>query len=217
MRQWDCTPFDNGRYLSAQLNMKCFGPNRRMWEKFAWLMVAIYPVGVPLLFLTVLFSIRKKIEETMGPIEEELKKEKKEDEEFEEKNKLRPSKARRRSHLDPDKIVERELSTRDTNDTSDKNLLPRVTAHLYKKYESKAWWFGVFTLMIRLFQTSFLVSVLLLVVALREHIIPEPLTAGKCPFWVGFFRGHQVQDMLCDVCLAGITGGCARGRTVAQR
>ena len=174
-------------------------------------MVAIYPVGVPLLFLTVLFSIRKKIEETMRVVDKKMK-------EVEDNldKKLRPSKSRRRSYFDLDKYVERALkdATRDTNDT---NLLPRVTAHLYKKYESTAWWFGVFTLMIRLFQTSFLVSVLLLVVALREHIIPEPLTAGKCPFWVGFFRGHQVQDMLCDVCLADFTGCCARGRTVAQR
>ena len=46
IRTFDCTRFDNGDFLRANLSLPCDNsPTRKWWKYFAWLMLAAYPLG----------------------------------------------------------------------------------------------------------------------------------------------------------------------------
>ena len=62
-----CETIDGQRFLRAELTLAC-DPSlatRRLWTSFAWIMLAAYPIGYPLLLLCLLVPQRGKIRELM--------------------------------------------------------------------------------------------------------------------------------------------------------
>ena len=58
----DCEEFDDGtRFLSADYSLDCNDAEYRRVFLLAWVAIALYPVGVPLLYLTLLLCARKAI------------------------------------------------------------------------------------------------------------------------------------------------------------
>ena len=62
MRTFVCERFENGHFLRASLTLPCDNShNRRWWKAYAIIMIAAYPVGVPLLLFCLLFPHRAEI------------------------------------------------------------------------------------------------------------------------------------------------------------
>ena len=59
---FDCEEFDDGtRFLRADYSLDCDDPEYRRVYDLAWVAIALYPLGVPLLYLTLLWCARKAI------------------------------------------------------------------------------------------------------------------------------------------------------------
>ena len=59
---FDCEEFDDGtRFLRADYSLDCTDAEYRRVRFLAWVAIALYPVGVPLLYLTLLLCARKAI------------------------------------------------------------------------------------------------------------------------------------------------------------
>ena len=59
---FDCEDFDNGtRFLRADYSLACDGAEHGRVVSLAWVAIALYPIGVPLLYLALLMSARKAI------------------------------------------------------------------------------------------------------------------------------------------------------------
>ena len=59
---FDCEEFDDGtRFLRADYSLHCDDAEYRRVFFLAWVAIALYPVGVPLLYLTLLLCARKAI------------------------------------------------------------------------------------------------------------------------------------------------------------
>jgi hypothetical protein len=57
-----CDELDNGeRYLRADASIDCNGSNRIAWLSFVWIAILVYPIGVPVLFLFILWRARKRV------------------------------------------------------------------------------------------------------------------------------------------------------------
>jgi uncharacterized membrane protein len=57
-----CDEFDNGSsFLRSDLSIDCNAEGREAWELYGYLMVAIFPVGVPLLYFVLLFRMRDRL------------------------------------------------------------------------------------------------------------------------------------------------------------
>ena len=70
MRTFVCDKFENGDFLRAGLSLPCDNsPNRRWWKAYAVIMIAAYPVGVPLLLFCLLFPNRAEIKKMLSTVE----------------------------------------------------------------------------------------------------------------------------------------------------
>ena len=59
---FDCEDFDDGtRFLRADYSLACYGTEHGRVVSLAWVTIALYPIGVPLLYLALLLSARKAI------------------------------------------------------------------------------------------------------------------------------------------------------------
>ena len=59
---FDCEDFDDGtRFLRADYSLACYGTEHGRVVSLAWVAIALYPLGVPLLYLALLLSARKAI------------------------------------------------------------------------------------------------------------------------------------------------------------
>jgi len=59
---WGCdSDFDSGRYLRVDYNIDCDSPEHVSYQRYAAFMVAVYPIGVPLLFAVLLYMARNRI------------------------------------------------------------------------------------------------------------------------------------------------------------
>ena len=59
---FDCEDFDDGtRFLRADYSLACNGTEHGRVVSLAWFAIALYPIGVPLLYLALLLSARKAI------------------------------------------------------------------------------------------------------------------------------------------------------------
>ena len=59
---FDCEEFDDGtRFLRADYSLACYGTEHGRVVSLAWVAIALYPLGVPLLYLALLLSARKAI------------------------------------------------------------------------------------------------------------------------------------------------------------
>ena len=59
---FDCEEFDDGtRFLMADYSLNCDDAEYSRVSFLAWVAIALYPVGVPLLYLTLLLCARKAI------------------------------------------------------------------------------------------------------------------------------------------------------------
>ena len=59
---FDCEEFDDGtRFLRADYSLACYGTEHGRVVSLAWVAIALYPIGVPLLYLALLMSARKAI------------------------------------------------------------------------------------------------------------------------------------------------------------
>jgi len=59
---FDCEEFDDGtHFLRADYSLACFDTEHGRVVSLAWVAIALYPIGVPLLYLALLLSARKAI------------------------------------------------------------------------------------------------------------------------------------------------------------
>ena len=59
---FDCEDFDDGtRFLRVDYSLICYGTEHDRVVSLAWVAIALYPIGVPLLYLALLLSARKAI------------------------------------------------------------------------------------------------------------------------------------------------------------
>ena len=59
---FDCEEFDDGtRFLRADYSLACYGTEHNRVVSLAWVSIALYPIGVLLLYLALLLSARKAI------------------------------------------------------------------------------------------------------------------------------------------------------------
>ena len=59
---FDCEDFDDGtRFLRADYSLACYGTEHGRVVSLAWVAIALFPLGVPLLYLALLLSARKAI------------------------------------------------------------------------------------------------------------------------------------------------------------
>ena len=59
---FSCERFDSGQYLlRADYSIDCESDRHQRFQLFAAFMVAVYPIGVPLLFLWALFPYRAEL------------------------------------------------------------------------------------------------------------------------------------------------------------
>ena len=59
---FDCEEFDDGtRFLRADYSLACYGTEYGRVVSLGWVAIALYPIGVPLLYLALLLSARKAI------------------------------------------------------------------------------------------------------------------------------------------------------------
>ena len=59
---FECEEFDDGtRFLRADYSLDCDDAEHRQVLELAWVAIALYPLGVPLLYLTLLWCARKAI------------------------------------------------------------------------------------------------------------------------------------------------------------
>ena len=57
-----CDDFDDGRsFLRSDLSVDCNARGRGAWQAYGYLMVAVFPVGVPLLYWVLLFRMRDRL------------------------------------------------------------------------------------------------------------------------------------------------------------
>ena len=62
VRTFSCTKFDDGWFLSAQLTIPCDHSTRRtLYLAYAWFMLLVYSVGVPLFVLVLMYLYRADI------------------------------------------------------------------------------------------------------------------------------------------------------------
>mmetsp|Transcript_13978 Transcript_13978/g.28571 ORF Transcript_13978/g.28571 Transcript_13978/m.28571 type:complete len:592 (-) Transcript_13978:33-1808(-) len=61
-RTFPCEDFDDETYmLRADYSISCLDNNRPLWVLYGWFMVLVFPVGVPLLFLSLLSNKRSRL------------------------------------------------------------------------------------------------------------------------------------------------------------
>ena len=131
-RALDCEEFDDAMYLKAQLSIKCEGQRYKWWTRYAYFMIAVYPIGVPVCMLVVLGT-------------------------FVSTSSLWVSRSTRRAR---EHGGERAPGGNCADDDSEARIhLVKTLAFLFEKFEPDAWWCGVFEIEIRLFETSFLVFI----------------------------------------------------------
>ena len=127
----DCITYAGEEFLKVELTIACdsgSNPARMAWVVYAWIMVFVYPIGVPLLQFILLWRMRKPIQNVMAQVKE-----------------------RTEATGNPCSAAE----FIDEND--DTTRLVRASACLFEKYDPESWWFGVLAIYIRLLETSLLV------------------------------------------------------------
>lgn len=66
-RMFACDPLDDGeRYLRADYRILCTGAKHRALQVYAAIMIAVYPVGIPLLFGVLLYRHRGVLSQSRG-------------------------------------------------------------------------------------------------------------------------------------------------------
>ena len=65
-----CETIDGEEFLRAELNLICdpSSARRQFWKNYAVIMLAVFPIGVPLLLVYLLVSQRARIHELMGEV-----------------------------------------------------------------------------------------------------------------------------------------------------
>ena len=141
-----CEEYDDGRFLRSDLSLRCnrFGhaqsedettsERRRFFVVYAWAMVVIFPIGIPLMTACFLFCFREPIKKLMKSVKEE-------DERhgmITKVSSIAKSKTRRGSEI----VLAQNL----------KWLEPK-----FKDFQPNCFWMGPALLAIRLVQTSFMV------------------------------------------------------------
>ena len=126
-----CVDFDNGTsFLKVDFSLDCQSAVHSFYKAFAAFMVAVYPVGIPLMYFFLLFRKRQLLK--AGQVERE-------------------------KEIPITTALEEALVKRDENEGEDPAL--KALSFLYESYEPKYWWFEIFETMKKLALTGFLVFV----------------------------------------------------------
>ena len=126
---FSCTTYDDGCFLQVQLTIACDdSPYRRSWKTFAILMILIYPVGVNLGLFGLLHRNWNEISNVMKRVQ------------------LRDNGGRSAGLVD-------DLVNLEPGSVSAEC---QFLAYHYEIFGPNYWWFGVFSLVIRILQTSVL-------------------------------------------------------------
>ena len=137
---FSCRDFgDEHLFLAEDLTVSCDSDDasRQFWTGYALLCVLVYPVGVPLLLFVALYHFKDQIKHAM-------------EKEFEEAHKS----GRARS---PSIILREDSRVQSAEGAAPTGAPLLAFRRLFDKYEGRAFWFGIFIIVIRLLETSFLV------------------------------------------------------------
>ena len=127
-----CVDFDNGTsFLKVDFSLDCQSAEHSFYKAFAAFMVAVYPVGIPLMYFFLLFTKRQLLK--AGQVENE-------------------DREMKRSTALKEALVKRE-----ENEGKDPAL--KALSFLYESYEPKYWWIEIFETMRKLSLTGFLVFI----------------------------------------------------------
>ena len=126
-----CTQFDDGygSYLAVDLSIDCNSNQHKLYELFAYAMILVYPIGVPLTYFYLLNQQRQSIDPGQD----------------------RFSISERSVKEGLEEALKRRAVLQESN--------PKVRRlkFLYNSYEPRCWWFEVFETIRRLFLTDDLV------------------------------------------------------------
>ena len=126
---FSCTTYENDSFLQVQLTIACDdSPYRRSWKTFAIMMILIYPVGVNLGLFGLLHRNWNEISNVMKRVQ------------------LRDNGGRSAGLVD-------DLANLEPGSVSAEC---QFLAYHYEIFGPNYWWFGVFSLVIRILQTSVL-------------------------------------------------------------
>jgi hypothetical protein len=123
-----CHDFDDGTsHLKVDYDLDCKAENYGLFKAYSWIMVMIYPVGIPLGYFIMLFRVRKLLK--AGQIGKE--------------------------DVNMNTALEKALEERAENEANNPTL--KALSFLYSSYEPKYWWFEIFETLRKLALTGFMV------------------------------------------------------------
>jgi len=141
---FSCSRFDDGfrrglRVITSELSIKCTNKRYRKWRVYAGIMIGIWPVGVPLVFATLLWRDRAKL----NPALDEPRRAK------DGVDKTEGLQRRERRHMEA--INQREkLELRDADHSLE------ALKFAFEDYEPRCYLFPIFEIVRRIFLTSVL-------------------------------------------------------------
>ena len=141
MQVFSCQKFDDEWFLRAELTLACDGSDRRnKWIAYASFCTAIYPIGVPLLIFSLMYTRRNEITRLQQA--------------------LKLNDSQQTALISAGKLAKQE---------STKERRPSIVASVehtlvwivkkFERYNPGRWYTGVFLLLLRILQTSVLVLV----------------------------------------------------------
>jgi hypothetical protein len=126
---FSCQDFDDRTsHLKVDYNLDCKADNYGLFKAYAWIMVMIYPVGIPLGYFIMLFRVRRLLK--AGQIEKE-------------------------NVNIMNTALEKALEERANNEANNPTL--KALSFLYSSYQPKYWWFEIFETLRKLSLTGFMV------------------------------------------------------------
>ena len=133
--------------MSAQLDLSCTSPRYHVWRTYAYIMVALYPCGVPVFLYLVLFTHRHEIERMMTAVA------------IRESRGASPDTNAGQVHDELDGETTGAAAAQANAEPQVSRVVKALGSKFYD-YRPTKWWFGVFELVVRLLQTSLLVFLL---------------------------------------------------------
>ena len=141
IQTFTCDKFDSGWFLRDELTLACDGSDRRnKWIAYASFCTAIYPIGVPLLIFSLMYTRRNEITRLQQA--------------------LKLNDSQQTALISAGKLAKQE---------STKERRPSIVASVehtlvwivkkFERYNPGRWYTGVFLLLLRILQTSVLVLV----------------------------------------------------------
>ena len=159
-RVFACTTFDDGsKFLRVDHSLRCEGSTYSFYRFYGTIMVAVWPIGVPLLFFLVLFPKRSRFRAAQQAIDAKKARDAIEIDGILGKHNARVLKktSKRRARIAALEVVEAEDTLLERSMPDEKIELPKLTSFLFEQYQPKYYWFESVELIYKLSVTGVVV------------------------------------------------------------